>query len=134
MTKLYSISHLAHELGVTQRTIRYYEEQGLILPDRAGSHRVYSARDRARLILILRGKKLGFSLRDISEYLDLYDADPSQRTQINSLIGKVRDRISDLEGQLETVRVTLAELREIEDWALKALRREEQAEADRAAK
>lgn len=125
MTKLHSISDLARELGVTQRTIRYYEEQGLLLPGRAGSHRVYSGRDRARLILILRGKQLGFSLRDIAEYLDLYDADPFHQTQISSLLGKVRERIADLEGQFETVRVTLAELREIERLALQALRQEE---------
>jgi DNA-binding transcriptional MerR regulator len=123
MTKLFSISALARDLGVTPRTIRYYEQRGLILPARAGATRVYSARDRARLILILRGKQLGFSLSDIAEYLDLYDADPSQRTQISTLLGKVGERIQDLEAQLETVRVTLGELREIEAMALQALRR-----------
>lgn len=125
MKKLYSISELARELGVTQRTIRYYEEQGLLLPERAGSHRVYSARDRARLILILRGKTLGFSLRDIAEYLDLYDADPTRQTQITTLVAKVRERIADLESQLASVRLALNELREIERQALEALGPEE---------
>lgn len=125
MTSLYGISDLARELGITARTIRYYEQQGLILPERAGSQRVYSARDRARLILILRGKRLGFSLQDIAEYLDLYDSDPQHQAQTATLIDKVRARIGDLEEQLETVRVTLAELREIEAIALAALRREE---------
>lgn len=125
MTKLHSITDLAHELGVTLRTIRYYEEQGLVLPERDGSRRIYSGRDRARLILILRGKQLGFSLRDIAEYLDLYDADPFQQTQISNLLGKVRNRIGELEAQLETVRVTLAELREIEELGLRALRQKE---------
>ena len=125
MASVFAISDLARELGVTQRTIRYYEEQGLILPERVGSQRVYSPRDRGRLILILRGKRLGFSLQDIAEYLDLYDADPEHQTQVATLIGKVRARIGDLEEQLETVRVTLAELREIETLALAALRREQ---------
>ena len=125
MTTLHSISDLARELGVTPRTIRYYEQRGLILPARAGATRVYSARDRARLILILRGKQLGFSLRDIAEYLDLYDADPFQRTQISTLLGKVRARIQALEGQFESLRLTLGELREIEALALGALEREQ---------
>lgn len=125
MTKLFAISDLANELGVTQRTIRYYEQQGLILPARAGSHRIYSSRDRARLILILRGKRLGFSLQDIAEYLHLYDADPEHQTQVAALIDKVRARIGDLEEQLEAVQVTMAELREIETLAVAALRREQ---------
>ena len=121
MSSAFSISDLARELGVTPRTIRYYEEQGLILPERAGSQRIYSMRDRARLILILRGKRLGFSLQDIGEYLALYDADPAHQTQVLTLVGKVRARIADLEDQLETVRITLAELREIETMAVAAL-------------
>ncbi|MCB1338771.1 MAG: MerR family DNA-binding transcriptional regulator [Maritimibacter sp.] len=121
MSSVFSISDLARELGVTPRTIRYYEEQGLILPERAGSQRIYSMRDRARLILILRGKRLGFSLQDIGEYLALYDADPAHQTQVLTLVGKVRARIADLEDQLETVRITLAELREIETMAVAAL-------------
>lgn len=123
MTQLYSISELARETGVTPRTIRYYEEQGLILPERSGSsYRLYSVRDRARLLLILQGKQLGFSLRDIAEYLDLYDADPFHQTQITTLLGKVRGRIEELEKQLETLRLTLEELHEIERLALEALR------------
>ena len=121
MSSVFSISDLARELGVTPRTIRYYEEQGLILPERAGSQRIYSMRDRARLILIQRGKRLGFSLQDIGEYLALYDADPAHQTQVLTLVGKVRARIADLEDQLETVRITLAELREIETMAVAAL-------------
>ncbi len=125
MTKLFSISDLARELGITPRTIRYYEQQGLILPARAGSHRVYSARDRARMILILRGKQLGFSLRDIAEYLDLYDADPFHQAQLSTLLDKVRERIAALESQYESLGVTLGELREIEAMTLQSLRREQ---------
>ena len=68
MDKIFSVTELARDLGVTPRTIRFYEDQGLISPQRAGNTRVYTHRDRARMILILRGKQLGFSLRDIKEY------------------------------------------------------------------
>ncbi|WP_353475257.1 MerR family DNA-binding transcriptional regulator [Salipiger sp. H15] len=129
MDKLYSISELSNELGVTPRTIRFYEERGLLLPQRVGANRIYTARDRARMILILRGKRLGFTLKDISEYLDLYDADPTQREQIDTLLGKVRQRISELDEQFETLRVTLRELREIEQMSLDALERHEKAAA-----
>lgn len=124
MMRFHSISELASELGITQRTIRFYEEQGLLAPERVGSQRIYSARDRARLILILRGKKLGFSLRDIAEYLDLYDADPSRQTQIAGLVTKVRERIAALESQLETAQLTIGELREIEKYASAELERD----------
>ena len=129
MDKLFSISDLSKELGVTPRTIRFYEEQGLVLPQRVGANRIYTSRDRGRLILILRGKRLGFTLKDIREYLDLYDADPTQREQIDALLGKVRQRIQELDEQLETLRVTLGELREIEQMSLDALERHEQAAA-----
>ncbi len=78
---LYSVSQLARQLGVTARTIRFYEDKHLINPQRAGTTRVYTHRDRARLVLILRGKRLGFSLREIKEFLDLYDADPQHHLQ-----------------------------------------------------
>ncbi|MCT4368925.1 MerR family DNA-binding transcriptional regulator [Yangia mangrovi] len=129
MDKLFSISDLSKELGVTPRTIRFYEEQGLLLPQRVGTNRIYTARDRGRLILILRGKRLGFTLKDIREYLDLYDADPTQREQIDALLGKVRHRIQELDEQLETLRVTLGELREIEQMSLDALERHEKTAA-----
>ncbi|MBE9640498.1 MerR family transcriptional regulator [Salipiger mangrovisoli] len=129
MDKLFSISDLSKELGVTPRTIRFYEEQGLVLPQRVGTNRIYTSRDRGRLILILRGKRLGFTLKDIREYLDLYDADPTQREQIDTLLGKVRQRIAELDEQFETLRVTLKELREIEQMSLDALERHEKAAA-----
>ena len=71
--RLFTVTGLAAELGVTARTLRFYEDRGLISPQRLGPNRVYSPRDRARMILILRGKQLGFSLKEIAEYLDLYD-------------------------------------------------------------
>lgn len=123
MEKIYSVTELARDLGVTPRTIRFYEDQGLIAPQRAGNTRVYTHRDRARMILILRGKQLGFSLRDIKEYLDLYVVDATQSEQVQHLARKARERIDQLESQLQAVKTTLAELREIERAALETLSR-----------
>ena len=79
LKSLVTVTDLAHELGISARTLRFYEDKGLIAPRRIGAARVYSHRERARMILILRGKELGFSLREIQDYLDLYDADPKTR-------------------------------------------------------
>jgi DNA-binding transcriptional MerR regulator len=114
MDKIFSVTELARDLGITPRTIRFYEDQGLISPQRAGNTRVYTNRDRGRMILILRGKQLGFSLRDIKEYLDLYAVDTTQTEQLQLLVQKARERITQLEGQLQAVKTTLVELREIE--------------------
>ena len=92
----FSIGELADEFGITTRAIRFYESRGLIQPQREGTNRIYSKRDRGRLILILRGKNLGFTLEDIAEYLTLYDIDPSQRVQTEMLLGKVEASIADL--------------------------------------
>ncbi|MEJ1995775.1 MAG: MerR family DNA-binding transcriptional regulator [Limibacillus sp.] len=113
MTKLYTISELAEELDATPRAIRFYEDKGLISPQRAGTTRVYTHRDRGRLILILRGKRLGFSLREIREWLTLYDADPDQVTQMKLLRGKIEERLEALEQQQRDLEETLVELREI---------------------
>lgn len=118
---LYSVSQLARQLGVTARTIRFYEDKGLIAPSRAGTTRVYTARDRARLMLILRGKRLGFSLREIKEYLDLYDVDPSQFAQVKQLLVAVRKRIARLQEQRAALEQSLAELGDIERQAEAAL-------------
>jgi DNA-binding transcriptional MerR regulator len=115
------VGELARELGVTARTIRFYEDRGLLLPRRAGTTRVYGARDRARMILILRGKQLGFSLRDIKEYLDLYDADPAHAEQVRLLLGKVRARIALLDAQRAALDESLGELRRIEAQTAGAL-------------
>src|ERR1035441_4181739 len=94
LEKLNSVTELAKELGVTPRAIRFYEAKGLITPQRAGSTRVYTHRDRGRLILILRGKKLGFSLREIKDYLDLYVVDTTLVEQIQLLLKGVHTRIA----------------------------------------
>ena len=90
-------------------------------PRRAGNIRIYTKRDRARLLLILRGKRLGFTLREIREYLDLYDLDPSQSEQIRLLLKKVQDRLAMLEEQREALEVSIDELKEIEAQTLAAL-------------
>lgn len=109
----YTIGNLAQEFEITTRTIRFYESLGLITPKRKGTNRVYTVRDRARLVLILRGKNLGFSLDDIAEYIALYDADPEQMTQTRHLLDKVEATISDLDQKLVDIQRTLNELKDI---------------------
>jgi DNA-binding transcriptional MerR regulator len=119
--QFYSVTQLALDLGVTARTIRFYEDKDLISPRRAGNNRVYTQRDRARMILILRGKKLGFTLREIKEYLDLYDVDPTQAKQLRLLIQAVHDRIVQLEDQRVALDEALGELRDVEAQTHNAL-------------
>jgi DNA-binding transcriptional MerR regulator len=118
---LFAIADLAREFGISTRAIRFYEAKGLLTPERVGSTRVFRRRDRARLILILRGKRLGFSLRDISDYLSLYDADRTQRAQVNLLVEMVEERTVMLEQQLRDLQTTLAELGEIKKLAAERL-------------
>ena len=116
-----TITELAREAGVTARAIRFYESKGLLTPGRAGTTRIYTHRERGRLQLILRGKRLGFSLTDIGEYLDLYDADPAQHDQIVLLLDKVNDRIGELESQKADIDDTLKELSSVRAQALAAM-------------
>ncbi len=113
---LFAIADLAEEFGISTRAIRFYESKGLLKPERVGSTRVFRRRDRARLILILRGKRLGFSLRDISDYLSLYDAQ-SQTKQVKMLVSKVDERLELLEAQKKDLETTITELREIRKLA-----------------
>ena len=119
--QFYSVTQLALDLGVTARTIRFYEDKGLIAPRRAGNNRVYTQRDRARMILILRGKKLGFSLREIKEFLDLYDVDPTQAKQLRLLLKAVHDRIAQLQDRRVALDEALGELRDVEAQTHNAL-------------
>jgi DNA-binding transcriptional MerR regulator len=119
---LFAIADLAKEFGISTRAIRFYEAKGLLHPERVGATRVFRRRDRARLILILRGKRLGFSLRDISEYLSLYDAD-SQTAQVTLLADLVDQRLERLERQLTDLQTTIAELREIRRLATERMAR-----------
>lgn len=119
--RFYSVTQLGAELGVTVRTLHFYEAQGLLTPRRAGNTRVYTQRDRARMILILRGKRLGFSIREIREYLELYDVDPTHEEQLKALLKTVHSRIHRLEDQRVALDQTLAELRSIEQQITAAL-------------
>lgn len=118
---LYSVTELADLLEVTPRTIRFYEQKGLIRPQRAGKTRVYTHRDKARLQLILRGKRLGFSLAEIKEYLDLYEIDRTQQSQLHLLLTKVNKRIESLEAQQRDLQQTLKELYQVQAEAKQAL-------------
>lgn len=116
-----TVTQLAETLGVTPRAIRFYETKGLILPSRLGATRVYTRREMVRMKLILRGKRLGFSLREIKEFLDLYDTDTTKVTQMRRLVENVRRRAADLEEQRMAITETLAELAELEQQALAIL-------------
>lgn len=114
MPDLFTIGELAASFSLSPRAIRFYEDQGLLAPERVGTQRVYTRRDRARLQLILRGKRLGFSLSDIREFLDLYDADNGNRRQMRVTLEATQKRIADLEQQLQDITLTLSELRDMQ--------------------
>jgi DNA-binding transcriptional MerR regulator len=121
MPDLFTVNQLAEELGVTPRAVRFYEVKGLIAPRRVGTTRVFDRRDRARLLLVLRGKRLGFSLAEIREFLGLYDTDRTQHSQLSLLLGRTRKRIAALEQQRRDLEQTLRELRAVESEAMAAL-------------
>lgn len=112
-SELYSVTELAEDLGVTPRTLRFYEDKKLLNPRRAGNTRVYSHRDRGRMILILRGKRLGFSLSEIREWLDLYESDPAQIGQMYKLVDKAGARLAALKQQRQDIDATINELTDI---------------------
>lgn len=109
----FSIGELAKEFGITLRSIRFYEDQGLISPMRQGLTRIFSRKDRARLALICRGKRLGFSIRAIKTFLDLYEKDGKGNSQLEFLLDKTTERITLLSQQLVDIQQTLKELAEI---------------------
>ncbi|MBB4860489.1 DNA-binding transcriptional MerR regulator [Novosphingobium chloroacetimidivorans] len=120
--ELLGIQEAATQLGVTMRTLRFYEDKGLIAPQRVGTTRIYSRREVGRMQLILRGKRLGFSIREIAEFLDLYDVDPEHHVQVRQLIVKVSERMKDLKRQRQAIEQTLDELSSIEKQAKAWLR------------
>jgi DNA-binding transcriptional MerR regulator len=109
-----TIAQIAQEYGVTHRTVRFYEDRGLITPERRGTRRVYHPRDRVRLGLILRGKRLGFSLEEITRIVDMYDEQPGEAGQLRYLLAQIEDRRSDLEQRRQDVLAALEELAELE--------------------
>ncbi|SFS10171.1 transcriptional regulator, MerR family [Sphingomonas jatrophae] len=106
----FTISDLAEEFGVTPRALRFYEDEGLISPERVGVARVYSRRDRARLAWILRGKRVGFSLVEIREMIDLYDLDDGRETQRHVTQARCADKITALKRQRDDIDSAIAEL------------------------
>ena len=121
MAETFGIADLAREFGVTTRTIRFYEDRGLIQPRRAGQRRIYTPRDRVRLRLIMRGKRLGFSLEDIGQMLDLYDVDPTEVAQLRLFVDKLRERKKALERQRADIAALLKELDAFEERSISLL-------------
>ena len=121
MRENWNIAELAKEFDVTTRTIRFYEDKGLISPERVGQRRVYHSRDRVRLQLIMRGKRLGFSLDEIQKMIDLYDADPTEAAQLKLFIEKLRERRELLERQRDDIDTVIFEICEREKQCEKLL-------------
>lgn len=109
-SRLHTATELAAEFDTTPRALRHYETKGLLEPQRVGTRRVYNYRDRARLQLILRGKRLGFTLAEIREYLELYEVDTGKTEQLKRLHTAVVQRIANLKQQREALESTLEEL------------------------
>jgi len=106
----HTITELANEFGITIRTIRHYEDEGLLSPRREGQNRLFSPRDRVRLKLALRGKRLGFSLSEIRELFDLYDLARDEKGQLEQFLTKLEKRRALLEQQREDIEVMLNEI------------------------
>ena len=128
MINIYGIAELAREFNVTTRTIRFYEDKGLLSPERQGQRRVYSPRDRVRLRLIMRGKRLGFSLSEIRQMIDLYDDDPSEVAQLKLFLEKIRERQAVLSQQQVDIAAIVSELDKLESESMKLLSAKEAAQ------
>ena len=118
--RTYSISELAREFDISTRTIRFYEEKGFIHPARQGQRRIYSAADRARIKLILRGKRIGMSLAESMEIIDMYDPRRGDAAQLDALLARVAERREALRAQLEDIEQMLRALDEVESLCQQA--------------
>jgi len=115
MQETYSISELGREFGISTRAIRFYEDQQLISPDRAGQRRIYSRSDRARLVLLLRGKRLGWQLSEIRNVLDMYDqGHEGEMQQLQYTCKKVEERREQLHQQLQDIKASMTDLDQIQ--------------------
>ena len=119
--RTWTIGELADEFGVTHRTIRFYEDQGLITPERRGTARVFHPRDRVRLALVLRGKRLGFDLGQIRRIVDMYDEEPGEEGQLRYFLAQIAERRAELEQRRRDIDTTLAELADVERRARETL-------------
>jgi DNA-binding transcriptional MerR regulator len=118
----FSISDLSKEFDITTRSVRFYEDQGLLSPARKGQTRIYNQRDKVRLKLILRGKRLGFSLAETGRLFELYDVDKTSATQLSSIITLIQNKKDDLKQQLDDISAVLIELSDLEDNCKKILK------------
>ena len=121
MSKTYTISDLASEFDVTTRTIRFYEEKGFLKPEREGTRRIYTPSDRTKLRLILRGKRLGFSLDESAEIVLMYGSPRNNRKQLEKLVARIRIQRSGLERQQQDLEIMLTDLQDVEDKCMAAL-------------
>ncbi|MEO7753645.1 MAG: MerR family DNA-binding transcriptional regulator [Terracoccus sp.] len=110
----WTIAQVAEEFGVTHRTVRHYEDLGLITPERRGTQRLYHRRDRTRLGLVVRGKRLGFPLEEIRTIIDLFDVPRGRRTQLEYVLGQIDERRADLEQRLRDLQDAITELGDFE--------------------
>ena len=111
--RYYAISELTREFDVSARTLRFYEAEGMLSPVRRGQQRLYPQRERTRLKLILRGKRLGFSLADIAEMIDMYDAAPGEAGQLRHLLDRIEQRRAELLQKQRDLETTLADLEQV---------------------
>lgn len=121
MNKHHSISDLSQEFDITTRTLRFYEEKGLISPQRRGHNRIYSAADKARLKLILRGKRLGLTLEESSDIIAMYDPQTNNKKQLQTLIHKIREKRNHLKQQQKDLALMMLDLSDIEERCLSAM-------------
>lgn len=131
-TTTYSIGELAREFDITTRSIRFYEDQGLLTPSRQGQTRLYTNKDRVRLKLILRGKRLGFSLAETKRLFDLYDLENSSARQLQTIFELIDEKRASLHQQLEDIKVILVELGNLEERCRDELNELQNAEAQPA--
>lgn len=119
--RLYSVSELAKEVALTPQALRFYEEKGLLKPARSAGARVYNYRDRARLTLILKLRRLGFSLDDVLEYIELYGTGPAAGHQYRVGLQKIGRRLDELHRKRQEIDEVIAELHELREEAIRYL-------------
>ena len=117
----WTIAEVAEAFGITHRTVRYYEAQGLLTPQRRGTQRLFHSRDRVRLTLILRGRRLGFDLAEIARIVDMYDQPIGERGQLQHLLDQIAGRRQQLEQRRHDIELTLTELDDVDARCRQAL-------------